>query len=364
MRMRRSRSITLSLLTVLLSAVLPVAACTDFRLRADDGSVVVGRSMEWGSDLNSRLVVHPRGEECQSPAPEDKPGRAWKGKFAYVGVDANNLDVTVDGLNEKGLSFGLLWLPEYTKYQDIPSGESATAISVTELGAWALSNFQSVDEVKEALKTIRVWAPVVPSFGGIPTAHVALHDKSGKSVVVEFVDGQQKVYENATGVLTNAPTFDWHLINLHNYLSLHAENNLPVKFQGTKLAAPGRGSGFFGMPGDWSPPSRFIRTAAIVHFSTKPSDTSSSVNLAAHILNAVDIPKGAIRETIDGKEYSDYTQWAVIKDVSHQQIYYRSYENLALRVIDISASKADAITSRIFIPVATPGDEQAVPASK
>ncbi len=40
------------------------SACTSIVLEANDGAVVYGRTMEWGAfDLNSRLVIVPRGYE-------------------------------------------------------------------------------------------------------------------------------------------------------------------------------------------------------------------------------------------------------------------------------------------------------------
>lgn len=46
--------------------------------------------------------------------------------------------------------------------------------------------------------------------------HYALHDRSGASIVTEFSDGKQTVYDNPVGVMTNGPSLPWHLINLNN----------------------------------------------------------------------------------------------------------------------------------------------------
>jgi choloylglycine hydrolase len=351
--MRRSIAFLMSSAIAALAVSPSAFACTDFRIETTGGDVVVGRSMEWGADLHSRLVTHPRGEAGKSTGPDGRPLVSWSGKNGYASVDANGLDVVVDGMNEKGLSMGLLWLPGYTQYQSVSADQMSSALSVTELGAWILANFDSCAEVKAALPKMRIWAPNVPSFGGLPTAHLALHDAHGDNIVVEFVGGEQKIYDNPAGILTNAPTFDWHMVNLKNYISLQAENIKPVKFNNTEVAAPGHGSGFFGMPGDWSPPSRFVRTAAIVHFSNKQDSVDGAVNLAGHILNAVDIPQGAIREVIGGQEYSDYTQWVVVKDLTNHRIYYRSYENLSPKVLDLSKLNLEAGAARTYTPISS-----------
>jgi choloylglycine hydrolase len=40
-----------------------------------------------------------------------------------------------------------------------------------------------------------------------------LPDALKQPIVLEFTREGPKVYDNLPGVLTNAPTFDWHLIN-------------------------------------------------------------------------------------------------------------------------------------------------------
>jgi choloylglycine hydrolase len=64
-------------------------------------------------------------------------------------------------------------------------------------------------------------------------------------------------------------------------------------------------------------------------------DASAGVNLAAHILNGVDIPLGIIRPVDNSFNDNDYTMWIAIKDLKNRVLYFRTYENLALRAIDL-----------------------------
>ena len=212
-------------------------------------------------------------------------------------------------------------------------------------------------EVKAAIAQKRIWAPDVPSFGGAPTAHVALHDTTGQNLVLEFVGGEQKIYDNPNGVMTNAPTFDWQIINLSNYLNLKADNAPATKIGPLQLKPPGQGSGFLGMPGDWTPPSRFVRTTALVRYADQPTDAAHAINLSEHILNAVDIPLGAIREVIDGKVYSDYTQWALIKDLSNKRLYYRSYEDLSLKSVGLDETNIVTGAKRTTLDISIPKNQ-------
>jgi len=48
--------------------------CTDFLLLDKDNSVVIGRSMEFGEDLGSQILVGGRGTKKQSAAPDSPKG--------------------------------------------------------------------------------------------------------------------------------------------------------------------------------------------------------------------------------------------------------------------------------------------------
>ena len=80
-------------------------------------------------------------------------------------------------------------------------------------------------------------------------------------MVIEYVNGAAHVYDNPIGVFTNSPAFDWHITNLRNYVNLSPINVAPVKLSGKTLKGLGQGSGLLGLPGDYTPPSRFVRAA-------------------------------------------------------------------------------------------------------
>ena len=331
--------ITVILLTVC-AFTQSLFCCTDFLISAQDETVVNGRSLEFGTNLGGTLVVHPRGESRHSTSPDKKKGLSWTSKYGYIGAVTTDQDFLTDGMNEKGLSFGGLWLLE-TAYQDIPKGQSHRALLLNDVGDWILGSFATVEEVKENLGKVLVWAEPIPEIGGIPPLHLSLHDAEGKSLVVEFIQGKQKIYFNHVQVLTNSPTFPWHLTNLRNYINLRALNAGPVNMEGMVLGQTGQGSGLLGIPGDWTPPSRFVRIANFKSFATLPKDALEGVTLAAHLLNTVDIPYGDIVENKEKKSI-DYTQWVVIKDLTHRIFYYRTYEDLNIQYIDINKVNLNA----------------------
>ena len=164
-------------------------------------------------------------------------------------------------------------------------------------GAWILGNFDTVSDARAALSKVRVCASVVPSFGGVPTAHLALHDAAGNSLVVELIDGEQKIYDNPFGVMTNSPTFDRHLTNLKNYLFVSSKNSESIKVAGTVLRCPVKAAG---SPAYQATGRRHRVSCAprrMLSFAKKTTSAQSGINLAAHILNAVDIPRGTISKS-------------------------------------------------------------------
>jgi choloylglycine hydrolase len=313
----------------------PALACTDVRLIAADGSTFTVRTMEFASNLQSETVIMPRGRPFTSPAPKGS-GHTWTSKYGYVFMNAYGQPAVTDGLNERGLGFGALYLPGETQYQEVKAGDESRALSNISFGAWVLGNFATVEEVRAALSGVVVWGEFVPQLGAFSPLHYAIHDASGKSIVVEYVGGTMHVYDNPVGVLTNSPTFDWHMQNLRNYVNLTAVNAAPVTIGKATYAGTGQGSGLHGLPGDPTPPSRFVMAAATAYLADKPKDAAAALVLALHLIDRVDIPKGLVRDYSEGgKPEGDYTQWTVFRDHANKVYYWRSYDDPGLKAVDL-----------------------------
>lgn len=356
-RQRQNYSIVLSLA---LSAMLAwsysdsASACDAFRVTAKDGTVVVARSLEFALNLNSALRTSPRGRVFNTTAPDGKPGLSWKAKYGYLFLDGMNVDATVDGMNEAGLSFEALYLPGYAKYQTAPAGDDSQSLIYMYLGDWVLSNFKTVDEVRDALTKIYVVAGKLPGLGDtVFPLHFSMYDASGKSIVVEYIDGKLNIYDNKIGVMTNAPTYDWQVTNLKNYVQLRPTNPNPVVAHGITFVATGQGAGMLGLPGDISPPSRFVKTAVLMEVVKTPDDAKGAVNLAEHVINNFDIPVGLAREPGNGNYSGELTQWVDFKDLTHKIFYYRTYDDLSLHAVDMSKLDFSENAPRLRMPIAS-----------
>ena len=322
-----------------------VQACTGIRLMADDGTVVCARTLEFGIDLESEVIMVPRGYARTGTTPEGEKGLQWTSKYASLGANGVGLPFLFEGVNEKGLAVGLFYFPTTAGYMRYNSAEAAKTIAPWEVGSWILENFATVEEVKRNIGRIAVVEVVFKKWGFVPPVHFVVYDASGKSIVIEYVDGQLHVYDDRLGVMSNSPTFDWHMTNLRNYVNFSLVNVPPVEVGGIKLTGFGQGTGMLGMPGDFTPPSRFVRAVAY-STSVLPSKTGEGAVLQAfHILNNFDIPRGSTREGQKddrGNIVADYTLWTSAIDLKARRFYFRTYENSQIRSVDLMKMPIDA----------------------
>eukprot|EP00656_Telonema_subtile_P046205 TRINITY_DN5256_c0_g1_i5.p1 TRINITY_DN5256_c0_g1~~TRINITY_DN5256_c0_g1_i5.p1 ORF type:complete len:155 (-),score=31.66 TRINITY_DN5256_c0_g1_i5:25-489(-) len=99
----------------------------------------------------------------------------------------------------------------------------------------------------------------------------------------------------------------------------------------------GHGLNLLGLPGDLSPPSRFIRAFYMKEYSliaNPPKNVSDSIIIATGILNAMHINKG-LNARASGEEW-EFTQFATLKVPAQRKFYFRTYENMQWRMLDLS----------------------------
>lgn len=308
-------------------------ACTAVNVIAKDGSVVAGRTMEWAFDMKWELIANPKGSPIQLSAPKSMnlPATTLTSKYAFVGVAPGILQgatAFLEGQNEAGVALSGNFLPGFTEYQTV-TPQDKSYISVLNFGSFILGMFGSVKELRSEIPKYKVWydASEVKGLPTPPWLHFVLTDRSGDSIIVEFVKGQMMIHDNIAGVLTNAPTYDWHLNNVRNYLSLTSTATSSVMVGKTNVTELGQGGGLVGLPADYTPPSRFIRQTYLKNFAYQPKSSGDAIQLAGHLLNNVDIPQGVARST-DGKQvFSDYTQWLNLKDLKNNRMRIANYAN-------------------------------------
>ncbi len=322
-------------------------ACTGIRLIAGDGTVVYARTMEFALDIHSEIMMSPRGFARTGATPDGKEGLKWKSKYASIGTNGLDLPVLVDGLNEKGLAAGMFYFSGAAGYMPYTAGDADKTLASYQLVSWILDNCASVAEVKAGVANLVVPPVVLDAWKIVLEVHYVVHDSTGRSIVIEYVDGKLNVHDDPLGVITNVPTFDWQMTNLRNYVNFSMHNPPPIQLGTVKLKPTGMGAGMLGLPGDFTPPSRFVRAVAFSQ-SVQPylvRNGDDAVLQAFHILNQFDIPKGAAREhekDAHGNLLADYTLWTAASDLKAKRYYFRTYENSQIRSVDLTKMNLDA----------------------
>jgi penicillin V acylase-like amidase (Ntn superfamily) len=230
------------IVTVVVSAApAPAQACTRALYVSRDGTVIVGRSMDWGEDMMSNMWVLPRGMKRDGRG--GKNTISWESKYGSLIVTAYDIG-TAEGMNEKGLVVNELALVE-SDYGKPPKG--AKVISLSTWPQYVLDNFATVAEAVVDLRNERFHVQtVVLSTGRPANMHLVISDATGDSAVFEYVDGKQ--YK----VVTNSPTYDKQLAIMEYWKEAGGlEKSLP----GTSRAA-----------------DRFVRTTYLL--DALPAETS------------------------------------------------------------------------------------------
>ena len=320
---------------------VPALACTGISLNSEDGGVVVARTVEWalGDAKHNQLIVFPRGKSYQAQTPDGINGKSWVGKHGLVSIPGYEQPYGPDAMNEKGLYVGMYYFPGYADYAVYNREYADRSMSVGDFMQWMLSSFETVEEVKNNLDKVLVVDVIDPRFGGAPLPfHWKIADPTGASIVIEMVNGGElKVYDTFRGVITNSPTYDWHLTNLRNYLNLSPQPAAPLTVDGKTVVPFGGGSGLVGLPGDFTPPSRFVR-AAVLTATVRPLPTSvDAVFEAFRILDGFNIPIGLT--AAPGKTAQDIesaTQITTASDLQNRRFYFHTMSNREVRMIDLT----------------------------
>lgn len=309
-------------------------ACTGITLKARNGDIVTARTIEWAvNDNHNRYVIVPRGQAWTSMTPDGSQGRTFKGRYGYAGLAVEQAEFIVEGLNEKGLSAGLFYFPGYGEYEEFNPVTRENNIADLQLVSYILGQCGTVDEVISEIRKQHVHN-IDPRAS---TAHWRFCDRNGKQTVLEIIGKKYVFYEDTLGVLTNSPSFDWQLTNLNNYVNMRSGAVPENRIGSLDLRSFGGGSGMLGLPGDFTPPSRFVRAAMFQSTAPILANAEETVFQAFHILNNFDLPIG-IQTAPDAAvpDIPSATQWTSATDISGLKLYFRTMYDSTIRCIDLT----------------------------
>ncbi len=316
--------------------------CTALTLVTKDGEHLFGRNMDIEYEFGQSVGIIPRNYEYINMSTK----ATEKVKYAIIGMITmiENHPMICDGLNEKGLAIAGLNFPTYCKWED-SLVEGKINLPAYDFMLWVLSNFESIEDLKKEVLNVNLMSTRISEQVPPPCLHWIVTDVTGKSIVIEKTADSYKVYDNYVGILGNSPTFDWHVTNLRQYIGLVPEQVTEGTWSLQHLLALGQGVGAVGIPGDWTPASRFVRTAFLRHTALANDADKLNIMDFFHILNNVAMVRGSVRTP---QNMSDITQYTACMNQEKGLYYYNTYNNNVLNVIDMHKEDLNAKDVKLF----------------
>jgi choloylglycine hydrolase len=330
-------------------------ACTGIMLTGADGSIIRARTAEWGPfDLETKINVIPRGYTYSAgKLPDGKVGASWTGRLGVAGISMLDHGAPADGINEAGLTAGLFYLPGFTEYQEYQPEHAKKTIPGDLLASYVLSQFETVKEARAGLEDVRVVGVVDEKLGFPFPFHMLVADRFGGRIVVEYIDGKLTFFDAPLGVITNSPNYDWHMTNLNNYVNLSAIGVPQVKASGVTFAPLGAGSGMIGLPGDFTPPSRFVRAVAFSQTARETKGGYDSVREAFRILDNFNIPADAAEGAQDNVKSDDLlysaTQVTTASDSQNLKYYYHTMYDRTVHMVDLKKIDFEGMGDKMIV---------------
>ena len=269
--------------------------------------------------------------------------------------------LTTDGMNEAGLTVSVQVFAQSGQYSYMqPSTEASdTNVCFAAFTDWILATFDSVKSLREALNTtqVKIVGPspaLVQKLPSFARSWVGLHwsiDDASEHIVLEVLDGIIHMHNNTVGVMTNQPDFTWHLRNLNNFVNLRSgwPSNPEIQVQTEEVgpvpnvAKAGHGFNLLGIPGDYSPPSRFVRLFYLREYAVlrnPPKERqgeakyTDSIALVTGLLNNVFINKGTVPDP-NSTGFGEYSQYTVLKIPEARLFFYKDYVGTQWRKVKL-----------------------------
>lgn len=331
--------------------ILP-GACSCMTLTSKSGRHYWFRTCDIDTDIwkAGAHVVHQRAGENI----EYGNGKKETTLYSFVGMTYNSLDTwLLDGVNQRGLTGGLLMLYEGTSVDR--SREDKEGYVGMELVTKILSCCKNVEEVISLARQVQVLDIPFKNKSLPATMHYFFTDDSGNEVILEATDKERpgifRIFqkEEILGVMTNSPAYEEQLQNLAWFLSKSPEMRYGINGQAvTELELDGRKikadekadhlslNGTF--PASYSSYDRFIRLTVLkaLNNSGKEFEDEKMLALGSGVMNTVCEPhtKGMFHYTRieeDGEivgQKDSFTQYLVMYDVEERCLYRKVFDEV------------------------------------
>ncbi len=299
-----------------------------------------GRNFDFEEGIGERITITPRNY------PFRFGNRVAEYHYAIIGMALvqEGYPLYFDATNEVGLSMaGLLFSGEAVYQKPMEGRENIPSF---QLIPRILAGCKSAEEAEGVLKNVNITEEAFSESLPPSPLHWMVADKE-KSLVVEQTKKGLSVYQNPTGVLTNSPEFPFQMEYLNQFMGIspkEPENRFSNKL---KLSPHSRGMGSFGLPGDLSSPSRFVRACFTNLNSVWSGNENEDVAQFFHILNSVSQTMGCNKV---GEKW-EITRYSSCCNTKKGTYYYATYHNSRISAVDLFAENLDGRELIAYAPV-------------
>ena len=109
-----------------------------------------------------------------------------------------------------------------------------------------------------------------------------------------------------------------------------------------------------GLPGDFTPPSRFVRAVAFSKTARPTENGEETVYEVFRILDNFNVPLGAA----EGSEHQQSTEgmrsatiWTSVTDTKNRVLYYHTQHNRRVRMIDLKKIDFESLREVVHLPL-------------
>lgn len=316
--------------------------CTALTLSTKEGYHLFGRNMDLDDNFEQSVILVPRGFNYTNIA----TGEAVRTNYAILGMGTimDKHPMFAEAFNEKGLACAGLNFEGYADWEEDLAGDKIN-IAPSDFILWIVSNFESIEQLRPVLADVWIVEKSLNEYTPIPTLHWIVTDKEGECLVIEKTEEGLRLFTNQVGVLTNSPTFDWHVTNLSRYLGLSTHQPKEIKWGEEQLKLLGVGAGAQGLPGDFLSTSRFVKAAFLRNNVKFGHDSQAAIVEFFRILNNVAMVRGSV---VTGKQKYDITQYTSCMCLEKGVYYYTTYNNLQINAIDMNKEDLDSSELKVF----------------
>ncbi len=308
--------------------------CTAITYKTKDS--YFGRTLDLEYSYDETVTITPRNFKFNF-----RKMKTIENHYAIIGMATvvNDYPLYYEAANEYGLCMGGLNFPGNAFYSE--EKEDKDNISPFEFIPWILSQCKNLDEARTLLERINICNIPFSDEYPLSPLHWIIADKK-KAITVESVKEGLKIYENHVGVLTNNPTFDYHMTYLSDFSNITSSSE-KNRFGDIELTLYSRGLGAKGLPGDNSSTSRFVRAAFTKLNSVSGDSDEESVSQFFHILSSVNQTRGTVRLENEKNVITVYTSCI---NLNRGIYYYTTYENRCISAVNMN--NCDLESSELF----------------